>query len=287
MDLSEEKFNCQKAKAIDLVQYLSGLGYEPQKIRQHNYWYLSPFRNERTPSFKVNRRINTWYDFGEAIGGSIIDFGMRYFNCDIPEFLKILREGHPTFAGWQRPLETGTNQQEEAKITITNDTDIASFFLLEYLKKRAVNIKAAQQYCREITYLVDDREYVAIGFKNNAGGYELRSPGFKGSNAPKDITTISFGLSTVAIYEGFFDFLSFISCNKKPVYEDAVILNSVAFLDRAQPVLHSYKKKLLRLDNDPAGDKAMAALAVSDNYMDDRKWYAGYKDINEWLVNSS
>ena len=33
------------------------------------------------------------------------------------------------------------------------------------------------------------RRFFAIGFRNDAGGWELRSPQFKGSSAPKSITT--------------------------------------------------------------------------------------------------
>lgn len=73
-----------------MVQYLSELGYEPIKIRGFNYWYLSPLRDEKTPSFKVNRKLNRWYDFGYAKGGNIIDFGILYFNCSVSDFLRQL-----------------------------------------------------------------------------------------------------------------------------------------------------------------------------------------------------
>jgi hypothetical protein len=288
MDVSEEKLNCQKAKEIDLVQYLSGLGHEPEKISGNNYWYLSPLRDEKTPSFKVNRKRNTWYDFGEATGGSIIDFGMLYFNCDIPAFLKILRDGLPIIPRFQRPAIGGAKEPQDPKIIIVNETDIRSISLLKYLAKRRIDIDVAQAYCREVTYLLNDRKHIAIGFKNNAGGYELRSPRFKGSSSPKEITQLSFDGTTVAVYEGFFDFLSYYSYdkNERPLDEDAVILNSVAFFDRAKPFLEGYEQQLLRLDNDDAGDKCTAAaLAYGTTYMDDRKWYEGFKDINEWLVD--
>jgi hypothetical protein len=50
-----------------------------------------------------------------------------------------------------------------------------------------------------------------LGFKNDSGGYELRSEFFKGSNSPKDITAFKNRGKKVAAFEGFFDFLSFIS----------------------------------------------------------------------------
>lgn len=60
----KQKLSCEQLRAMDIVNYLARLGHEPSKIKGHNYWYYSPFRNENTPSFKVNRRINRWYDFG-------------------------------------------------------------------------------------------------------------------------------------------------------------------------------------------------------------------------------
>lgn len=39
---------CADAKKIDLVDYLASLGYHPQKVSPPDYWYLSPFRDEKT-----------------------------------------------------------------------------------------------------------------------------------------------------------------------------------------------------------------------------------------------
>ena len=60
--MRQPTMSCQQARQIDLVEYLSQLGYNPQKVKGPDHWYLSPFRKERTPSFKVNRRLNVWYD---------------------------------------------------------------------------------------------------------------------------------------------------------------------------------------------------------------------------------
>ena len=35
-----------------------------------NTGIFSPFREEKTPSFKVNDRLNEWYDFGAATGAT-------------------------------------------------------------------------------------------------------------------------------------------------------------------------------------------------------------------------
>ena len=78
-----------EAKQIDLVDYLSALGQRPQKVRNNDYWYLSPLRTENTPSFKVNRTRNVWYDHGIGKGGNLIDFGIIYFNCSVAAFVGI------------------------------------------------------------------------------------------------------------------------------------------------------------------------------------------------------
>lgn len=67
--------NTIEAKRIRIVDYLRLLGHEPVKVRGGQYWYLSPLRKEDTPSFKVNDRLNEWYDFGLSEGGSIIEPG--------------------------------------------------------------------------------------------------------------------------------------------------------------------------------------------------------------------
>ncbi len=42
---------CAQANEIDLVDYLQNAGQRPLKIRGNDYWYLSPLREEKTPSF--------------------------------------------------------------------------------------------------------------------------------------------------------------------------------------------------------------------------------------------
>ena len=60
-----------------IVDYLRGLGIEPVKVRGNDYWYLSPLRAEKQPSFKVNAKLNLWYDFGLGKGGTLYDLGIR------------------------------------------------------------------------------------------------------------------------------------------------------------------------------------------------------------------
>src|SRR5690606_20783300 len=97
---------CAEARQIDLVDYLASLGHEPKKTRNNDYWYLSPLREEKTPSFKVNRRLNVWYDHGTGKGGDLIDFGTLYFNCSTSDLLNRLSQQPPILAFSFHPPST-------------------------------------------------------------------------------------------------------------------------------------------------------------------------------------
>src|ERR1700722_8215906 len=85
--MSSPSFNCQQANQIDLVDYLATLGHFPKRLNRDDHWYLSPLRDEKTPSFKVKKTPNIWYDHGIGKGGNLIDFGVLYHQCSISDLL--------------------------------------------------------------------------------------------------------------------------------------------------------------------------------------------------------
>ena len=213
-----------------MVQNLSRLGFEPKKICRQDYWYLSPLRDEKTASFKINRKKNCWFDFGIGKGGNIIDFAILYHQCTVAEFLRLFKND---FYFDRQPILIHSKENEaKEKIKILYVKTISSLFLIRYLHKRNIPLSTAEKYCSEIVYQMYNKTYMALGFKNDSGGYELRNEFFKGSNSPKDITTIKNKGKKVVVLEGFFDFLSFISLlPQKEVKEIGFcVLNSLSFL---------------------------------------------------------
>src|SRR6266542_2587950 len=112
----------EEVKKTDIVDYLSSLGFKPVKVTRNDYWYPSPFRDEKTPSFKVNRNMNRWYDFGEGKGGNIIDFGILYHKCTVSELLKKLNK---SFSIQQPDSLTNQGDKEDKKIKIINEKSIS------------------------------------------------------------------------------------------------------------------------------------------------------------------
>jgi hypothetical protein len=287
MDFRKQKLSIAEAKEMDIVQYLSLLGYEPSKIRNNDYWYVSPLRQEKTPSFKVNRKLNRWYDHGLGEGGNIIDFGIQYYGCSVGEFLKKLDGGF----SFHEPLKNipKIENEPEHPLKILKESELSSNALIRYLEQRKIPVEIATRYCREVHYELNTKNYYGIGFKNDSGGFEIRNPYFKASSSPKDITTIKNASDEVAVFEGFMDFLSFKSIRENKVNEisDFVILNSLSLFEKARPFLESHKSINLYLDNDATGKKVtMEALSHSKKYNDHSNLYPNHKDLNDWLVHT-
>ena len=61
----------QEANSIPLGDILSHYGYEPSRRYGGYDMYRSPFRSDTSPSFKVFREENRWYDFGDGTYGRV------------------------------------------------------------------------------------------------------------------------------------------------------------------------------------------------------------------------
>ena len=297
------EFSCGQANQLDLVDLLERIGHRPVKIRGDDYWYLSPLREEKTASFKVNRRMNVWYDHGTGKGGKLVDFGISYWNCTVKELLAKLgadREGRTV--SFHPPSSGPAGEKKEAliegrKIIIVSDSELKSPGLLKYLKSRQIPADIARQYCREVVFELYEKRQLAIGFKNPVGGYELRNQFFKGSSSPKEPRLIKNGEQKepkeLTVFEGFFSFLSFLTIqNYRPGLQDGfqntqtdfLILNSLSFFEKSKGLMQKYPAINLCLDRDKAGiDCTKKALGWSEKFRDKSQLYEKHKDMNEWL----
>jgi hypothetical protein len=286
MEKGKQFLSWSEIKGTDLVDYLSSLGHEPKKIRNNDYWYLSPLREEKTPSFKINRKMNCWYDHGTGKGGNIVEFISLYTGRSPAEILASSRAD--TYLQKSKFLPGSKSENENSPLLITGDTPIRSLVLIRYLHRRNIPLGIACRYCREISFRIRDRSYFAIGFKNDSGGYELRNEFLKISSSPKDITTCVHHSSKVAVFEGFMDFLSmdFLLQDTPPDYMDYCILNSLSLFERARPFLEDHERIHLFLDNDKAGTSAtLHALTLHEKYSSESDFYRNYKDLNDWIIN--
>lgn len=275
--------SCKEAKYIPIAEYLAKQGIRPVYIKGNDYWYCSPLRDEKHPSFKVNTKLNAWYDHGAGEGGSIIDLGIRLHNCSVSQLLHKLSSEIPVF------LFTSLIQIPKRRRNLRSlsgrSHPINSFGLISYLHEREISLQTAKQYCKQVSYDIAGKNYYAIGFQNRSGGYELRNPWFKGSSSPKDITFLDSGSKSVCVLEGFMDFLSLLElkAHRQP-NANFLILNSLSLLHRSIDLLKDHQQVFFFLNNDPAGKSAALKLKESGiEGIDPGGFYKQFKDINDYL----
>lgn len=276
--------NTTQAREIPIEKVLQNLGCEPTKCNETESWYLSPFRIEKTASFKLNRKINRWFDHGEQVGGNVIDFVIQKFGFNVTEALTYL-EKFDTLFSFQKQISEIPIKESNAN-QIEKIVPIQHFALLQYLESRHIKFYKNIEQLKEVHYIINDKKYFGIGFQNNSQGWEIRSKYAKICLKKKDITVIRNGSQILRVYEGFFDYLSFQQIwNNLPMEEsDSLILNSVALLEKNTSILQNYKIIELFLDNDEAGDKyTKLILTQFPGAKDGRITYSECKDLNEFL----
>lgn len=274
----------QQLKRLSIRDYLSRRCIQPARENTRCGFYLSPFRAEHRPSFKVDYAQNLWYDFGSGEGGSIIDLVMRMENCDFMQAVQSLDNSEIKTTASAIPVRA---MPTAPALRILSDAPLHNAALVAYLQSRAIDPATASAYCREVRYAVGGKTFFAVGFRNDAGGWELRSERFKGGSTPKHITTIDNHSDTVIAFEGFMDFLSYLTLKiPQPLRIDAAVLNSVVNLPKAMPFLERHRAVHTFFDNDEAGHKATAQvqqLTPAVEAVDHSPLYRHCNDLNEYL----
>lgn len=265
-----------------------------------NDMWFSPFRDESEASFHIDRGKNLWYDHGTGEGGSIIKLIMMVKHCSCREAENFLKSLDPSATVWQQAYRRpNPNTTTGLKCEIRKIREIRSDYLTNYLASRKIPRELARQYLKEIVVHNPQKgmNFTLVGFPNNAGAWAMSAPtGYKSTNKA-DVTTINNegvvtgkpAAKSVAIFEGFWDFLSWqvMQGSTKPSC-DVVVLNSVNNLRKAMDYIGKHDKVMGFLDNDEAGQKCQAALekVFPGKVTDMSDLYGKYKDLNEMLQDS-
>lgn len=196
-------------KSVSIVQFLETEGYQYAYIHRGNYWYLSPFRAESSPSFNVSPTKNLWNDFGASSGGNIINLVQKmhpsWNNHQVLTYLEQQIKNHNL--KYAEDYEAMTKEQQ--RINRWNQSQIAEKMkesksitfidricklshpnLKSYISQRRVDFEVAQDFCKEIHYHINDKHYYAIAFENIDGGMEIRNKYCKRSIGKKTISII-------------------------------------------------------------------------------------------------
>ena len=284
-----------RIKRYPIVEYLERKGIKPVRKTPTYAMYRSPLREETHPSFKVDTEKNLWIDYGEGRGGSIIDLCMRMEGCTLSEAIRRLGQNAPDNGTYNFLNDFVPNNPQPAMAVngarrLIEISDTLPSHLQDYLtKERCINLEKAMPFLKCISYEVRSRLYQAIGFANLSGGYELRDDKtFKGTIAPKDITPIfTDRAEPVCIFEGFMDFLSFLSM-KEEITNHCLVMNSVSNVARTIRYLNDRHLTHIRafLDNDEAGRRTVQDFIKAGFHIEDMNiHYKDFKDLNDFHVS--
>ena len=286
-----------RIKRYPIVEYLERKGIKPVRRTPAYALYRSPFREDTHPSFKVDTEKNLWIDYAEGRGGSIIDLCMRLEGCTLSEAIRLLGRNAPDYTACNS--QKADRAMKRSSIPMASASGVRRLIeisdtlpphLLKYLQEdRCIDMEKAMPFLCCISYEIRGFHYQAIGFANQSGGYELRDNGtFKGTIAPKDITPIfTDRVEPVCIFEGFMDFLSFLSM-KEEVIHHCLVMNSVSNVARSIRYLHDVNVFSIRafLDNDEAGHRTTEDFAKAGFKVEDMSvHYRSFKDLNEYHVH--
>ena len=305
-------------KSISILQWMRSNNYGEGIRKGKNYFFCSPLRSERTPSFAVNTTKNLWCDFGNAYknGGNIINLVEQLnptwsehqvlsflerqitdlnlsFNEDYNARIEEEEEKQRWIEGKRAEREVQLNQETVVERIIP----LSHPYLRDYVIQRRIDYRITQKFCKEVHYSLRGKQYYAIAFMNVAGGMEARNKLNKRCIGKKSISAIypnGTPQKHCCVFEGFFDMLTYatieawmpgidvcvgISC-------DFFVLNGVGEVRSLLPYLKEYDSIHCYLDNDDAGRNATKTIvkAYPNAAIDEAHRYKGYNDLNDCLT---
>ena len=297
--------NIKQAKEIPLVDYLDSLGRKPLKIESNRLVYKSLFTDEKTASMFVtpssgDHNEDLWNDFSSGKGGSIIDLVMELNKTSIKGALAVLSEykglriSNQNFT--QKKINPNLFQKANNKIKNVRIQPLKHFVLLKYLREeRKIPDYISTKYLNAVFYDNNQRSNLfGIGWKNQSGGYEIRSAGkvnFKSCTVQKDITLIEGEIQDeLVIFESMLDFLSYLTLKEiTKIRQNVIILNSTTQIKKVIPFIENsnVEKIYTFFDNDEAGEKCneeFSRFSLGKTIKKMNHLYKSHNDLNDFLT---
>ncbi|PWN58456.1 toprim domain-containing protein [Chryseobacterium viscerum] len=277
--------NCEKIKEkVSIRLLMESFNLFPVKENRKTAFYFALDREEKMPSLSVDFVKNKAFDFGTGKSYDVISIVQIINKCSVTEALKYLQRFN--FSLLEDQVDGKLLQTSSYHILMVSEIRHAA--LIQYLQSRKVLDQ--KDMVKEIHYEMNGKKYFGIGLFNNSGGVEVRNKYAKLCLGSKDVTLIKNdlnALSEVLVFEGFFDFLTYLTIKDfRNETADYLILNSTAMFFKVENELKSYHKISLFLDNDPNGKTLKENIQKNyKNVEDCSLLYLGFKDLNEWFCN--
>lgn len=278
-----------KANEVALTDIFDDRGIKCQRTTGKYKYYPAVWRGEKNASIAVDTSQNVWQDFGgsgAAKGGDpirLIEVWDHKTAFDAAQYLL----SH-NFKNRTDTAQAELKFEDTAPRKYLGDYPIDNIQLEYLVETRKILPQTARNWARKVFYQLGSKKVFAVGFRNDKGGWELRTNKFKITLGEKWYTTIpgKNKRNHLIVFEGFIDYMSALDLHRADFFEaDCVVLNSLSMTDKID--FSKYERVWLALDNDQAGDEATRHLMQRHKNMTDlRGDFKGYKDYNDKLQSS-
>ena len=128
-----------------------------------NFKGLSPFSDERTPSFMVSPAKQLWKDFSSGKGGSVVSFLMEHEHFSYTEAIKYLANKYGI-----EVEETERTDEQKEKATQKENLFVVSDYAREYFHKTLLNVEEGKaiglSYFKERGFTQETIEKFSLGY---------------------------------------------------------------------------------------------------------------------------
>ena len=128
-----------------------------------NFKGLSPFSNEKTPSFMVSPAKQIWKDFSSGKGGNVVSFLMEHEHFTFPEAIKFLAKKYNI----EVEETQQTNEQKEAaslRESMYAVTDYAQSFFSKMLNESQEGKNIGLAYFQERGFTAESIDKFHLGY---------------------------------------------------------------------------------------------------------------------------
>ena len=163
MFYSEEEIQ----KLIDNLDIVEVIGeYVNLKKAGSDYKGLSPFKDEKTPSFTVSPVKNIFKDFSTQIGGNVISFYMKINDIGFVQAVEELSQKYNIPLKKNRRYET-VNQEIEKKKTVNREYFEIMNEAQTFFENNVEKYEEALEYMKNRDFSLEDMKKFKIGFASS------------------------------------------------------------------------------------------------------------------------
>lgn len=263
-----------KAGTLSLKNLLAHMGHHPVHADGHRLYYQDVLSESHgRPNFEVDLRLGVWYDFSDKRGGDIFDLGRVCWKGlpeqEIVDKVRSLGLSEPE-AGRGKPSRR-RRKRRAVKLphlvfghTVPIGTDPE---LTDWMRWTGSYEIAGRPMAEVHYYFIDEsqrrKDFLAAGWPNENGGWEVRCRHYSGCVGPKGMTYLPGRSDTLTVFGRLVDYLVWRHRNG-PSTANILLVNHAGFLQAACKRARKFPRAAISLDRglttEPLTDRVVALL---------------------------